>query len=318
MNRQMQQPNSSEAPSENPGVSLEKIVARIQQMLDPTSVVTHNEFLIDRVGNRRQYDVVVRGHFAGQPMLGIIECKDHNVRKGPAAIEAFAKKREHLGANFAFMVATKGFTEQALKLAKHDGIGCFSLLPDDPKQVGFSIGEYWYGSVFAWTTVRIALHLADGQSPPLEPWEPRALRYDGKPVINWIQQELHSTYQSECTPGDHTYVVTFDQPRTFNIAGHSYILTAIRFTAHRTRQNKKLWVSWSGDALFDWQTRQVAWPANGLLLSSDVDSDMTTWADYDGEIQEMEPWLGGVLQANFRGTFDWKCPSDHIPDLSSI
>jgi hypothetical protein len=32
------------------GKSLEKAVARIQRMLDPGSVVTHNGYLVDRLG----------------------------------------------------------------------------------------------------------------------------------------------------------------------------------------------------------------------------------------------------------------------------
>src|SRR5213592_3911622 len=112
------------------GVTFEKIVARIQQMMDSNSTVTHNEKLEDRVGNRRQYDVVVRGQFGGRPVLGVIECKDHSRKKGPEAVEAFAKKTENLGANLRLMVSKKGFTEQALKLAKHENIGCLSLLPE--------------------------------------------------------------------------------------------------------------------------------------------------------------------------------------------
>src|SRR5262249_34320104 len=102
-----------------PGVTLEKIVARIQQMMDPNSTVTHNESLVDRVGNKRQYDVIIRGQFGGRPVLGIIECKDHSRKKGPDAVEAFAKKTENLRANLRIMVSKKGFTEQALKLAQH-------------------------------------------------------------------------------------------------------------------------------------------------------------------------------------------------------
>jgi len=109
-----------------PGVNLERIVARIQQMMDPNSTVTHNEFLDDRVGNKRQYDVVIRGQFGGRPVLGVIECKDHSRKKGPDAVEAFAKKTENLGANLRMIVSKKGFTKQALKLAKHENIGCLS------------------------------------------------------------------------------------------------------------------------------------------------------------------------------------------------
>ena len=68
-------------------------------MMDPNSTVTHNEKLKDRVGNIRQYDVVIRGQFGGRHVLGVIECKDHSRKKGPNTIEAFSKKTENLGAN---------------------------------------------------------------------------------------------------------------------------------------------------------------------------------------------------------------------------
>jgi hypothetical protein len=76
----------------NTGRSYELAVARIQQLIDPASIVTHDEKIVDRLGNERQFDVVIRGKFAGREVLGLIECKDHNHRKGPSAIEAFAKK----------------------------------------------------------------------------------------------------------------------------------------------------------------------------------------------------------------------------------
>jgi hypothetical protein len=64
------------------GRSLEKAVARIQQMLDPGSVVTHNEYILDRLGNRRQFDVVIRGHAAGRNYLGVVEARTGQTRSG--------------------------------------------------------------------------------------------------------------------------------------------------------------------------------------------------------------------------------------------
>lgn len=74
------------------GESFELAVARIQQMLDPNANVTHNEILVDRINNRRQFDVVIRGMFAGRDMLGVIECKDRGRRAGPSDIEAFCQE----------------------------------------------------------------------------------------------------------------------------------------------------------------------------------------------------------------------------------
>ena len=68
--------NDQTGKKDAPGVKLERIVSKIQQMMDPRSTVTHNELLKDRVGNKRQYDVIIRGRFGGQPVLGVIECKD--------------------------------------------------------------------------------------------------------------------------------------------------------------------------------------------------------------------------------------------------
>ena len=143
-----------------PGQSFEIIVARLQQMMDPHSVVSHNERLTDRIGNRRQFDVVIRGQFAGRQVLGVVECKDHRRRKGPDTIEAFSRKSENVGANLRVVVSCRGFTTQALRLAKHENIGCVSLLPTPDEQVGFSIGEAWYGVIKRWTRLRLMVHPA--------------------------------------------------------------------------------------------------------------------------------------------------------------
>jgi hypothetical protein len=203
-----------------PGVALEKIVATLQQMLDPDSTVTHNEWLTDRLGHRRQCDVVVRGQFGGRPMLGIVECKDHSRKKGPDAVEAFAKKADHLGANLRLMVWRKGFTEQALSLAKHEGIGCLSLLPEDPAQCGFSIGEMWYGIIRIWTDVRLTIHFAS-PTAPIATFDGEHVKYAGKPVMLWFLRELFTT-DSDKEPGDFALQVVFDETRDLEVAGRDY------------------------------------------------------------------------------------------------
>jgi hypothetical protein len=148
-----------------PGVSLELAVANIQKMMDLNSTVTHDEKLEDRIGNIRQYDVVIRGQFGGRQVLGVIECKDHSRKKGPSSIEGFSKKTENLGVNLRLIVSRKGFTKQALKLAKHENIGCLSLLPDHPEQVGFGIGDMWYGVIRKWSNIRLTVHFKAKKSP---------------------------------------------------------------------------------------------------------------------------------------------------------
>ena len=117
MTKKHRKPRSAAPEGDAPGIGLEKLVVRIQQLMDPNSQVTHNEWLMDRLGNSRQYDVVIRGEFAGQPILGVVECKDHGDRIGPDYVESFATKARNLGVNLAMMVSKRGFTDQALNVA---------------------------------------------------------------------------------------------------------------------------------------------------------------------------------------------------------
>jgi hypothetical protein len=275
-------PSKDRGPRQSPpGISLEKTVARIQQMLDPQSTVTHNERLVDRVGNSRQYDVVIRGAFAGRNILGIIECKDHSRRKGPDAVEAFAKKCENLGANLRLMVSRCGFTPQALSLAKHEGIGCLSLLPDNPDSVGFSIGDYWYGVTRLWLNLRIGI---DPLPHPefLKNVDPHDILADGKPVVKWFLRELLTKYQGKTEERDYTLTVTFSEPRVLTCAGQSVEVNQVFCIARRQYTRKRRWVTWSGDALYDWHKGQFTLPDKGILRGSVIETDLDSWPDYDG------------------------------------
>lgn len=276
---------------ERPGLSLELIVAKIQKLMDQGSEVTHNEKLIDRVGNKRQYDVVIRGQFGGRPILGVIECKDHNRRKGPSTVEAFAKKTENLGANLRLIVSRRGFTEQALNLARHENIGCLSLLPDNPEQAGFSIGDTWYGVIDLWTELRLTVFFAKDVTPPTLPaFDANTVKWQGKPVINWFRRELYTTYRDEHAPKtDDAYVltITFSEPRCIEIEGRDYRISAIACHAKRTKTKKKKWVYWSGDAFYDWHTQEFKIPPTGVIVGSMVETDIREWDDYSGELPDL-------------------------------
>jgi hypothetical protein len=302
-----------------PGVSLEKVVYRIQQMMDPNSSVTHNQWLEDRVGNKRQYDVVIRGQFGGRPVLGVIECKDHSRKKGPAAIEAFAKKTENLGANLRLMVSRKGFTEQALKLAKHEHIGCLSLLPEDPAQVGFSIGDMWYGVLRLWTNVRLVIHFTVARAP-IATFDSNTVKWKGKPVVNWFLKELFTTYAEEAKEGEYTLQLKFDQQRNIEIEGQEYPVMGISCIATRVYKKKRKWVNWSGDALYDWHTGQFTIPPGGVIVGSAVETDLSEWPDFEGDIPGIESGSRpGFVRAVIYEVQKWDNSKDNeVPDLGSL
>jgi len=113
---------------ERPGIEFEKIVTDIQQRFDLNSTVMHNQILVDRLGHKRQFDVVIKGNYAGQELLGVIECKDLKKKIGTPEVDAFNTKSSDVNANFKILVSRKGFSKTALEKASHYGIQALSLL----------------------------------------------------------------------------------------------------------------------------------------------------------------------------------------------
>jgi hypothetical protein len=298
---------------ELPGVALEKAVARIQQMMDKDSVVAHDARLTDRLGNIRQYDVVIRGTFGGRPMLGVVECRDHNRKKGPADIEAFAKKTEHLGANLRMMVSRKGFTDQALVLAKHEFISCLSLLLTDLKQ-GLMIGQFWYGIIRRWSDVRLTLRFPP-PIPDLGQWSYEGLLWQRKPIIKWFLNELFTTHAEDREPGRYYLSLAFPKGITIKVNGAEYTATEIGCIGELTEQRKRKWLSWTGEAYFDWEKKTIQVPAGVSLIGTAVETDLTTWDDFQGEIPRA-PTGNQILLLAFGGQM---LPKDAvIPDLMSL
>jgi hypothetical protein len=285
MSKKKRKKNKSKAL--RPGVGLELAAARIQQLMDPGSRVTHNEILEDRTGNKRQYDVVIRATFGGQAMLGIIECRDHKEKIGPDGIEAFAKNMENLGANLRMILSRKGFTKQALRLAAHEHITCLSLLPHDPTQTGLSIGHFWYGTARFWTDARLAIHFA-GKAPPTIDVPFDSIAYGGLPVANWFLREFITVHSQDKEPGEYCLRLPFANPIDVEIGGTKHTVIAFACYATWVQSNKRTWACWYGDAFYDWHRESINIPAHTDLIGGGVPSDIMLWEDYEGPIPPPE------------------------------
>jgi hypothetical protein len=217
------------------------------------------------------------------------------------------------------MVSKKGFTEQALNLAKHENIGCISLLPEDPKQVGFSIGDMWFGVVSVWTKVRLQIHFALPPAP-MATFDSSTVKWDGKPVINWFLRELFTTHRKETKEGEHALKLVFDEQRNIEIDGKEYAVTGITCLAIRVCRKKRKWVNWSGDAFYDWHTGKFTIPPGGTVVGSAVEPDLSAWPDYEGEIPELGKGAApGFLRGIIYNTQEWDHDKDNeVPDLASV
>jgi hypothetical protein len=105
------------------GREFEQQVERLKAAFAPMGViVTSPDFFPDRVtGVLREVDVGIRGLFGDQ--FGTLECRDRVSVQDATWIEQLVTKREDIGASFTIAVSSSGFSEGAVKKARHYKIG---------------------------------------------------------------------------------------------------------------------------------------------------------------------------------------------------
>lgn len=265
---------------EPPGIGLEKIVTEIQKQFDANSTVTHDEILVDRHGHKRQFDVVVRGKFAGQDILGVIECKDLNKKAGTPEVDAFVTKSNDINANFKILVSRKGFSTPALEKSKHYGIQTLSLLPDENLSCGFIVGNKWYADIYRWDKIALII---DWASIPEEEINFAAdeVTISGKNVLAWFTNYLLKNHPAEDKEGWLVNIgVKFKTPQTVCInKDKCYECRGLAFHALRIRDKKERLVGWSGTGFYDWQTSKLSVPPKANLKSYAVPVNFLEWDD---------------------------------------
>lgn len=264
--------------SELPGIAFEKVVAQIQSQIDPTSTVTHNEKIIDRLGHERQFDIVIRGKFAGQDMLGIIECKDLKRRVGNPEIDAFVTKASDVNANFKIMMSRSGFSAPALDKCAHYGIQALSLLENDPANQRFFIGTRWTADLTRWGQLSVSLHFVDEPTAPVI-FTVDNLLIDKKRVLDWF-----TNYLNDHAPDASQFgwivdlAVVFDTPQILEIdTGEKHLCSAISFKAERVCVKLERLVGISGTGFFNWHSNQLTFPPGATITTAAVPTDFTQW-----------------------------------------
>lgn len=264
--------------SELPGIAFEKAVAAIQAQIDPTSSVSHNEIINDRLGHARQFDIVIRGAFAGQQMLGIIECKDLKRRVGNPEIDAFVTKALDVNANFKIVMSRSGFTKPALEKCAHYGVQPLSLLENDPANQKFFIGTRWTADITRWGQISVSLHFAKTQAEPLAFFADQ-LKINNKRVLDWFTNYLLD-HEGDIT--EFGWVVNvaaeFDTPQVVEIkSGIERLCIAISFKAERVCDKLERLVGINGTGFFNWNSKQATFPPGASIMTDAVPTDFTQW-----------------------------------------
>lgn len=266
--------------SPSPGIEFEKIVAEVQQQVDPNATVTHNRRLIDRLGHSRQFDVVIEGSFAGQQLLGVIECKDLRKRVGSPEIDAFVTKSNDVNANFKIVVSRRGFTGPAIEKARHYGIQTLSLLPKDEVNLGFKVGNYWFADIYHWESISLTLLFREEPEHSID-FDAGTVAISGKRIIDWFINYLDENHQTETKLG---WVVgvrcDFDADQLVEVReGEHYLCKGVEFHAKRGLMEKERFVGVNGTGLFDWQQSRVTVPPKTTITGDAVPTDFAKWDD---------------------------------------
>lgn len=285
--------------SQSPGIEFEKIVTEVQRQIDPNATVTHNRRLIDRLGHSRQFDVVVEGSFAGQQLLGVIECKDLNKRVGSPEVDAFVTKSNDINANFKIIVSRRGFTTPAIEKAKHYGIQTLSLLPHDEVNLGFKVGNYWYADIYHWESISLTLLFREDPRHPIS-FDAGTISISGKKIIDWFINYLDDKHQTETKLG---WVVSvrcdFETDQLVDIRdGEQYICSGIEFHAKRGLLKKERFVGMNGTGIFDWQQSKVTIPPKTTIAGDAVPTNFMEWDDRKSDREENPGFLQVTIVAH--------------------
>ena len=265
-------------PQDLPGIAFEKVVAAIQGQIDPTAIITHNEFITDKLENRRQFDVTIRGSFTGQEMLGVIECKDLKGKVGTPEVDAFATKSQNINANFKIIMSRHGFTKPALKECAHFGIQPLSLLDNDPANRKFFVGTRWEADVTRWGQISTTLVFVEEPKEPVH-FNAQEVTIDGKSVLDWFKNYLLDKEDSVVGLG---WVVNisavFDQPQVVSVNQRErYLCKAISFAAERVCDKLERLVGISGTGFFNWNSKKATFPPSTEIRSDAVPLDFSQW-----------------------------------------
>ncbi|MEW8394385.1 MAG: restriction endonuclease [Candidatus Thiodiazotropha sp.] len=262
----------------NPGLEFEKIVSEIQKQLDNNSEVSHDQHIVDRLGQRRQFDVVVRGNFAGQRILGVIECKNLQKKVGTPEVDAFNTKSQDVNANFKIIVSRRGFSKPAIAKANHYGIQTLSLLSEDGTDTGVLLGTKWYVDIYYWSQFAVTLQFVKQPKHPVK-FRAEEVSIKGKPVIEAFYNYLVDEYPAVSDTGWVVNVRTqFETPQEVFVGDtESYLCSAIDFAAHRKLDQRQREVGWNGTGFYDWQKTEATFAPGSTMKSHSVPADFHSW-----------------------------------------
>ncbi|MEK7400185.1 MAG: restriction endonuclease, partial [Candidatus Poribacteria bacterium] len=150
---------------------------------------------------QREIDVEVRGVIDCKEHFVFIECKDWKRPIDIQEIDKLDSKRCDLSADAVMIYSNSGFTKRALRKAERVGIDAVSAIASGNQLIRAVIERELVAKKLSVDSWSVTLYPApeNEQNCP-EPWDPRTLRYDGLPFVNWLtklSKDLLRKYEEE-------------------------------------------------------------------------------------------------------------------------
>lgn len=269
---------ADQANNEKPGIAFEKLVAAIQAKIDPASSVMHNEILVDRHGHERQFDVVMRGSFAGQAMLGVIECKDLKRKVGTPDVDAFVTKASDVNANVKIVMSRSGFSKPALEKCAHYGIKALSLIQNDPINKNFFIGTRCTADVKSWgKKLYIRPHFVNPTDEMVETTAEN-FKINNKRVIDGFANYTLDRSSELPELGWIEVVTEFSVPQVVELKpGVERLCKAISVIAERTIEQLEYRAVVTGEGFFNWNAREATFAPGSTFIIEPFPMDFSLW-----------------------------------------
>jgi hypothetical protein len=280
------------------GTEYQELMALVAKALDPNAEIKTGQWIEGPDGDR-EVDVEVHGTVDGTPHFILIECKDWKKPVDIQEIDKLDSKRRDLSVDAAIIYSNSGFTKKALRKAERLGIDVVSALAAGNRLVRVVLERELVVkalSVDSWN-IRLYPSPENDRNFP-EPWDPRTLRYEGLPFINWLTSlslELLRRYEGEQKI---VHIAAFKTETPFTLEGAAVILRGFRVEMTCSRK----WLSQTvredvSLGVYNHITRRVTVPNKEFWSMGWIDQEAWRELDVDGEPEE---WTKPLEPGSFR------------------
>lgn len=147
----------------------QKLVFLLKKQLAGDATVTESKMLKDLVtGGDREVDVCVETVLTSHPVMVSIECIDRNRPADVTWVEEMKAKHQRLPTNLLVLISRKGFSSQAIKVAKTSNIQTLTFdetTEDDIDRIFGSLDSLWTKVFTLYPTEVLARVAPSGELP---------------------------------------------------------------------------------------------------------------------------------------------------------